>query len=85
MIRNRTVASLPSGAAQVATDFGAPGWGGPCPPAGNKPHRYNFTLHALKVDKLELPEGARASLAGFMVNANSIGKAKLTGRYGRKK
>ena len=78
-------AGLPSGAAQVATDFGAPGWGGPCPPAGNKPHRYHFTLHALKVDKLELPEGARASLAGFMVNANSIGKAKLTGRYGRKK
>lgn len=78
-------ADLPSGAVQIATDFGAPGWGGPCPPAGDKPHRYNFTLHALKVEKLELPEGARASLAGFMVNANSIGKARLTGMYGRKK
>jgi Raf kinase inhibitor-like YbhB/YbcL family protein len=76
---------LPSGAVQIATDFGAPGWGGPCPPAGDKPHRYNFTLHALKVEKLELPAGARASLAGFMVNANSIGKASLTGKYGRKK
>lgn len=29
-------------------------------------------------------ELAGASLAGFMVNANSIGKATLTGRYGRK-
>jgi Raf kinase inhibitor-like YbhB/YbcL family protein len=76
---------LPAGAVQIATDFGAPGWGGPCPPAGDKAHRYNFTLHALKVEKLELPEGARASLAGFMVNANSIGKARLTGKYGRKK
>jgi hypothetical protein len=77
--------ALPAGAAQINTDFGGPGWGGPCPPVGDKPHRYNFTLHALKVDKLELPQGATASLAGFMVNANSIGKATLTGKYGRKK
>lgn len=76
---------LPKGAAQVTTDFGGPGWGGPCPPVGDKPHRYNFSLHALKVDKLELPPGATASLAGFMINANSIGKATLTGKYGRTK
>jgi hypothetical protein len=76
---------LPAGAAQVATDFGAPGWGGPCPPVGDKPHRYHFTLHALKVERLELPQGATASLAGFMANANSLGRATLTGRYGRKK
>ncbi len=78
-------AGLPKGAAQVTTDFGGPGWGGPCPPVGDKPHRYNFSLHALKVDKLELPQGATASLAGFMINANSIGKATLTGKYGRTK
>jgi Raf kinase inhibitor-like YbhB/YbcL family protein len=77
--------SLPQGGEQIATDFGGPGWGGPCPPAGDKPHRYNFTLHALKVEKLDLPKGATASLAGFMVNANSIGKATLTGKYGRTK
>ena len=77
--------ALPKGAAQITTDFGGPGWGGPCPPAGHKPHRYNFSLHALKVDKLDLPQGATASLAGFMINANSIGKATLTGKYGRTK
>ena len=72
-------------AGQAKTDFGAPGWGGPCPPAGDKPHRYVFTVHALKVDKLELPAEASASLVGFMVNANSIGKASFTAKYGRKK
>ena len=77
--------ALPKGALQVNTDFGGPGWGGPCPPEGDKPHRYNFTLHALKVDKLDLPAGATAALAGFMINANSIGKATLTGKYGRPK
>jgi Raf kinase inhibitor-like YbhB/YbcL family protein len=77
--------ALPAGTAQINTDFGGPGWGGPCPPVGDKPHHYHFTLHALKVEKLELPPGATAALAGYMVNANSLGKAKLTGLYGRKK
>jgi len=76
--------ALPKGAQQINTDFGAPGWGGPCPPAGDKPHRYNFTIYALKVDKLDLPQGATAALAGFMVNANSLGSARLTGLYSRK-
>jgi len=75
---------LPAGASQVATDFGSPGWGGPCPPVGDKPHRYNFTLYALKVDRLDV-SGASASLAGYMINGNAIGKAKLTGRLGRRK
>lgn len=74
---------LPEGAVQVTTDFGSPGWGGPCPPAGDKPHRYIFTLYALKTERLDV-SGASASLAGFMVNANAIGKAVLIGRYGRK-
>jgi len=78
-------AKLPAGARQINTDFGAPGWGGPCPPVGDKPHRYHATLYALKVEKLELPPNATASLVGFMVNANAIGKSTTTGTYGRKK
>jgi hypothetical protein len=75
---------LPFGCVHIHTDFGGPGWGGPCPPPGDKPHRYNFTLYALKVDGLDA-SGASASLAGYMINANAIGKAKLTGKFGRKK
>lgn len=74
---------LPEGAVQNATDFGVPGWGGPCPPEGDKAHRYNFTVYALGVEKLELPEGARASLVGFMVNGNALGKATFSASYGR--
>lgn len=77
--------ALPAGAVQVNTDFGAPGWGGPCPPVGDKPHRYHFTIYALKVDKLDLPPGTTAGVAGFLINANALGKATLTGRYGRSK
>ena len=76
-------AKLPKGSVQGNTDFGAPGWGGPCPPVGHGKHHYHFTLYALKVEKLEIPAGATAALIGFMVNANSIGTARLTGLYGR--
>ena len=76
---------LPAGARHINTDFGTPGYGGPCPPVGDKAHRYNYTVYALKVDKLELPANATASLTGFMVNGNAIGKAKFTATYGRSK
>ena len=75
--------NLPAGAVHVNTDFGGPGWGGPCPPVGDKPHRYNFTLYALKTERLDM-SGASASLAGYMVNGNAVGKAPLIGKFGRK-
>lgn len=75
--------ALPKGALQGKTDFGAMGWGGPCPPPGHGKHHYHFSLYALKVEKLEVPDGASAALIGYMANANSIGKAQLTGLYGR--
>ena len=77
--------ALPPGAASAVTDFGSAGYGGPCPPEGDKPHRYLFTVYALKTDKLDVPKGATASLVGFMVNANAIARTTLTGMYGRKK
>jgi Raf kinase inhibitor-like YbhB/YbcL family protein len=76
-------AALPKGAMQGRTDFGSVGWGGPCPPVGHGQHHYRFTLYALKLDKLEIPDGATAALIGYMVNANSLGTARLTGLYGR--
>jgi len=78
-------ANLPAGASHVKVDFGFAGWGGTCPPQGDKPHRYIFTVYALKTEKLDLPPDATAALAGFMINANKLGKASFTAHYGRKK
>lgn len=74
---------LPAGSVQSKTDYGQPGFGGACPPLGDKPHRYIFTVHALKVDKLDLPADAMPALVGYMLNANSLGKASFTAFYGR--
>lgn len=76
-------AKLPAGTLQGRTDFGAPGFGGACPPVGDKPHRYIFTVHALKVEKLEVPADATAALIGYMLNANKLGTASFTATYGR--
>ena len=78
-------ANLPKGATNVRIDYGFAGWGGPCPPEGDKPHRYIFTVHALKTDKLDIPADATAAVAGFMTNANTIAKASFTAKYGRAK
>ena len=76
--------ALPAGSAQGRTDFGGPGFGGACPPPGDKPHRYVFTVHALKTEKLEIPPDATAALVGYMINAYRLGMAQFTAKYGRK-
>jgi Raf kinase inhibitor-like YbhB/YbcL family protein len=73
---------MPIAAVQGRTDFGTPGYGGPCPPPG-KPHHYHFRLYALKVSKLAVPADATAALIGFNVNANKLAEADLVGLYGR--
>ncbi len=74
---------LPKGTVQGRTDFGTSGFGGACPPPGNPPHHYIFTVHALKTEKIELPKDASAAMVGFMLNANCLAKASLTAQYGR--
>jgi len=73
---------MPAGAVQGRNDYGSAGYGGPCPPPGS-PHHYNFTLYALKVAKLEVPQGASAALIGFNARAHALAEARLTGMYGR--
>jgi hypothetical protein len=76
---------LPAGAKQGRTDFGPPGFGGACPPPGDKAHRYVFTVHALKVERLEVPPDASPALIGFMTRANALAHASFTAKYGRKR
>jgi hypothetical protein len=73
----------PKGSVQSMTDFGKPGFGGACPPQGDKPHRYIFTVFALDVPRLDLDEKANAAFVGFMLNGHAIEKASLISYYGR--
>ena len=74
---------MPNGAIQSRTDFGTAGFGGACPPAGDKPHRYQFTIYALKTDKLPLDSMSPAAMVGFYIHQNLIEKATIEVKYGR--
>lgn len=75
--------TLPSGVVQGRNDFGYAGFGGACPPPGDKPHHYQFTVWALNTATLPLDSEASGALVGFMLNAHVIAKAKFTATYGR--
>jgi Raf kinase inhibitor-like YbhB/YbcL family protein len=74
---------LPKGAVQSLTDFGQPGYGGPCPPPGDKPHQYTITIYALKTDNLGLDSKSSAALVGFYLNNTTIAKASIVAYYQR--
>jgi hypothetical protein len=74
---------IAGGARQTRTDFGTSGYGGPCPPQGDKPHRYVITLSALDIDKLPVPDDASGALVGFNVGAHTLAKGTMTAMYGR--
>lgn len=74
---------LPPSVAQGRNDYGAYGFGGACPPAGDKAHRYIFTIYALDVDHLELAPDASAAMLGFMIQKHKLGSATLQAKYQR--
>jgi Raf kinase inhibitor-like YbhB/YbcL family protein len=71
---------LPEGAIQTRTDFGKTGYDGAAPP-NSSTHRYVFTVHALKTERIEVDEGSSGALVGFNVFANSLGNASLTATF----
>ncbi len=68
---------------QGVNDFGRIGYGGPCPPPGHGRHRYYFALHALDVESLGLPPGARAEEVMKRMKPHVVGHAVIMGTYER--
>jgi Raf kinase inhibitor-like YbhB/YbcL family protein len=74
--------SVPAGAIQTENGFGDKGWGGPCPPEGDKPHRYVFALYALDTP-LDLESDASADEVREAIAGAAMARGMLTGRFGR--
>jgi Raf kinase inhibitor-like YbhB/YbcL family protein len=74
---------LPSGARQGPNDFGSRDYGGVCPPAGDRPHRYHVIVWALRVSRLPAPAGASAALIDYLIEANAFAHRTVIVRYGR--
>ena len=74
--------TLPKGALMTRTDFGKPGYGGPCPPEGDHPHRYLFTVFAVG-DTLDVSADTSAAVVGFNLHFKTLAKAAIMGLFKR--
>jgi Raf kinase inhibitor-like YbhB/YbcL family protein len=72
-----------NGYIEAVTSFGSPGYGGPCPPVGDKPHRYIFTVYALDSDRLPLRANTSYAALRTLIRGHVLAQASLTGYYGR--
>jgi Raf kinase inhibitor-like YbhB/YbcL family protein len=74
---------LPDGAVTLANDAGMLGYLGSAPPPGHGEHRYYFTVHAVDVESLELPDGATPAFLGFNLFSHTLGRATITAVFQR--
>jgi len=72
--------SVPVEATEGTTDFGKPGYGGPCPPEGE--HRYFFRLYALNSELFLIEDNTKSDLLNAM-DGHIIEQAELMGVYSR--
>lgn len=73
---------IPAGAIELKNSFGDRGWGAPCPPEGDDPHRYVFALYATGAP-LGLGAEASADDVRNALKSHAIARGTLTGRFGR--
>jgi len=68
---------------QAINDFGKPGYGGPCPPRGHKPHAYHFRLSALDTTIVSAAPSASCVEVMALARTHVIEFIELVGYYGR--
>ncbi|WP_177420691.1 YbhB/YbcL family Raf kinase inhibitor-like protein [endosymbiont of Lamellibrachia barhami] len=80
---NPTSHLAPESSVQSRTDFGSAGFGGACPPKGHGKHHYQFKVHALNVERLDIGPDSSGALAGYSINAHQLGVAEIEAIYER--
>lgn len=68
---------LPQTVQELKNDYGYRGYGGPCPPHGQK-HRYIFTIWALDIAHLPVSQAATPAQVSSVLTAHRIDSATLT-------
>lgn len=69
--------SLPEGALQLANDASMKRYLGAAPPAGSGKHNYFIAVHAVDVEKLDLPENATPAVLGFNLSGHTLARAVM--------
>lgn len=74
--------AMPEGSIESRTDFGAPGYGGACPPEGGGAHAYTITLYALPAT-LGLDPEVMPAMLSYMLRGSALESTTLTVSFGR--
>jgi len=86
LVRDVDVADAFAGASATpqegSNDFNDIGYGGPCPPPGDDPHRYVFRLYALDT-VLDLGAGASKQQVTDAMDGHVLAEADLMGTFAR--
>jgi Raf kinase inhibitor-like YbhB/YbcL family protein len=72
---------LPTGAFQLKNDGGMTRYIGAAPPEGHGKHRYFFVVHAVDVDKLDIPKKATPALLGFNLFSHTLARGMIVPWY----
>ena len=75
--------TLPQGGAQGPTDFSWVGYGGPCPPVGDKAHRYYLSVVALDVADIQVPPNLPAAAVNVVMREHALAVAVRAVDVGR--
>lgn len=75
--------AMPSGAKELASDFGGPGYGGPAAPPGTGDHRYETTVYALSVPSAGLAGRASAADLQRALAGKVLAKGVVNGVFSR--
>ncbi|HEY6245785.1 MAG TPA: YbhB/YbcL family Raf kinase inhibitor-like protein [Pyrinomonadaceae bacterium] len=73
---------LSIGGRQATNSFGKVGYGGACPPTGDREHRYVFKLYALDND-IRVPAGVKKQELFDAMRNHVLAEAQLIGKYKR--
>ena len=74
---------MPDGSKELNNTYGYVGYGGPQPPKGSGPHKYEITIYALNVEKLELDVNMSLTTFKKAINGKVIASAKTIGIFER--
>jgi len=81
--RGASMKKMPEGVRELINSYGFRGYGGPQPPVGTGVHRYVFTIYALKVPQLNIPDRLSAGEFERAIGPYVIEKTSIVGFFKR--
>lgn len=74
--------ALPNGILQGINSLGKLGYTGPCPPVGDRPHRYIFQVYALN-ELIPIPHRTQREILIAKIEPHILAIGEITGSYRR--